>query len=69
MLNKSGRRKNFRVNRLVALAFVPNPYNLPEVGHIQEPKTNNRWDNLEWTTHKDNLQYASAVGAFERRSA
>ena len=45
-----------RVNRLVAEAFIPNPYNLPEVGHKDEaiPPINNRAENLYWTDRKEN---------------
>ena len=49
--------KNFRVNRLVALAFVPNPYGLPVVNHKDENKQNNRADNLEFCTVKYNTNY------------
>lgn len=61
-LNDGKRSKMGRVHRLVALAFIPNPENLPEVNHIDENKENNRIDNLEWCTTKYNLTYGSRKG-------
>ena len=56
-LYKNGIRTGLRVHRLVAQAFIPNPDNLPEVNHLDEDKTNNRVDNLEWCTAKYNVNY------------
>lgn len=53
------KRTTFKVHRLVALLFVPNPNNLPEVNHKDYDRQNARWDNLEWTTHIDNVRYSS----------
>ncbi len=52
--------KTCSIHRLVAEAFLPNPNNLPEVNHKDEDKTNNRLDNLEWMSHKDNTNYGTA---------
>jgi hypothetical protein len=56
-LNKNGNKKTFKIHRLVADAFIPNPHNKPTVNHIDGNKQNNMLDNLEWMTFKDNYQY------------
>lgn len=47
---------------LVALAFVPNPKNRPEVNHKDGVKTNSAASNLEWVTPRGNRQHASRLG-------
>lgn len=54
-----GRNKKCYIHRLVAEAFIPNPNNLPEVNHINEDKTCNIADNLEWVSHKTNLNHGT----------
>lgn len=58
-LSKNNKHKWFRVHRLVAQAFIPNPLNLPCVNHKDEDKTNNNMENLEWCTHEYNLNYGT----------
>lgn len=59
-LRKNGVRKTYKVHRLVAQAFIPNPQNLPFVNHKDEIKSNNRASNLEFCTQKYNLNYGTA---------
>lgn len=52
-----GINKNVLIHRLVAMAFVPNPFGFKCVNHKDENKLNNNADNLEWCTHKYNNTY------------
>lgn len=59
VLRKNGESKYFSVHRLVAKAFIPNPENFDQVNHINEIKTDNRAENLEWCDGKYNMNYGS----------
>ena len=52
-LYKNDKSTIMPIHRLVAITFIPNPDNLPQVGHKDETRTNNNVDNLEWVTNKE----------------
>lgn len=54
----NNKRKAVYIHRLVAQTFLPNPHNYPDVHHIDNNKSNNRIDNLEWTTRSANCRMA-----------
>ena len=58
-LRKNGRRHLMLGHRLIALTFIPNPNNYPVINHIDENKTNNNVNNLEWCTHSYNVRVSS----------
>ena len=60
-LCKNGKHKTKKVHRLVAEAFIPNPESLPHVNHIDEIKDNNELSNLEYCTHKYNMNYGTLI--------
>jgi hypothetical protein len=59
-LRKEGIKKalQFSVHRALAIAFIPNPLNLPEVNHKKGNKQDNRFFMLEWNTRSENAQHA-----------
>ena len=65
VLSKNNKQKLFKIHRLVAEAFIPNPNNLPMINHKDENKQNNNAENLEWCDNKYNINYGSCI---ERRS-
>ena len=50
-------KRHYKIHRMVAELYLDNPLNLPEVNHKDRNKQNNNVENLEWSTHSDNLKH------------
>lgn len=59
---KNNKGKMFYIHRLVAIHFIPNPNNLPEVNHIDGNRQNNSISNLEWVSSLGNKEHAIRTG-------
>lgn len=68
-LSKNNTLTTYKIHRLVAMAFIPNPDNLPQVNHINGNKKDNRVDNLEWTDNSGNQIHAYKLGLQKKHSA
>lgn len=60
-LYTDGNKVTKSIHRLVAKAFIPNLENKPEVNHIDEDKMNNVAENLEWVTHRENMNHGTGI--------
>ena len=58
----NNKQKHLAIHRLVAKAFIPNPYNLPQINHIDGNKNNNHVSNLEWCDNSYNQLHALKNG-------
>ena len=61
VLYREGEWKPILIHRLVAQAFIPNPSNFPVINHKDENPANNAVDNLEWCTHRYNMNYGTCI--------
>lgn len=62
-----GKRRNAFVHRMVAVFFIDNPENKPQVNHIDGNKQNNSINNLEWVTPQENARHAVELGLCDER--
>lgn len=62
LTNKEGLKKCLYVHRLVAIHFIPNPENKPDVNHKRSNKSDNRFFRLEWCTKSENLIHSFKQG-------
>lgn len=62
----TGKRKDLYIHRLVAKYFIPNPDNKNVVNHKNCQRDDNRAENLEWCTTRENVGYAVSLGNLKR---
>lgn len=68
-LTNNYKTKTTRVNRMVAITFIDNPNNKPQVNHINGNKHDNRVCNLEWSTCSENVMHAWNIGLSKKRNS
>lgn len=66
-LNTLNGYKTYTLHRLVAMTFIPNPNNYPVVNHINENRMDNKVENLEWVTQKENVNKSSKITSHSRK--
>ena len=60
--NVDGKEVHLYTHRIVSVLFVPNPFGLPEVNHLDNNPGNNIFSNLQWCTHQENMDYKEKFG-------
>ena len=66
-LTKNGKSKTFGIHQLLALAYIPNPENKPEVDHIDINPSNNSLSNLRWATRGEQNENRRAFGEIKHK--
>lgn len=69
ILYKNGKRKNFSIQKLIALTFIPNPNNYKEINHKDENTRNNNVNNLEWCNHNYNINYGNRTKKMKEKQS
>ena len=64
--DSTNKREDVYIHRIIAALFIPNPLNLSDVNHKDNNRLNNNVNNLEWLSHKDNLEYGFSHGNKDR---
>lgn len=67
-ISTNGKVSKVKIHRLVAKAFVDNPFNYETVNHKDGNKLNNDYKNLEWVTLKENIRHGWKTGLYKPRS-
>lgn len=62
LIMSNGKRKSYKVHRLVMSAFATNNSNKPQINHIDSDKTNNKLENLEWVDQHENMEHSVVSG-------
>lgn len=66
-LKHNNHQKHHKIHRLVAIYFIENPDNLPQVNHIDANPLNNHYSNLEWCTQRYNNNYRFKIGTMSNK--
>ena len=64
-ISTNGKVRKVKIHRLVAKAFVDNPFNYETVNHKDGNKLNNDFKNLEWVTLKENIRHGWKTGLYK----